>query len=57
MKYKVKVTEIWTKVVDIDADSPKEAKETAQRMWFDGEFGFEALNNLDSHEINITTAD
>ena len=41
-KYKVKITEVLTKWVSVEADCPIDARDIAEQMWRDGTHSLEA---------------
>lgn len=53
MKYKVKVIETLVKVVNIEAESPRAAKEIAERMWLDEEIELNTIDDHDNTEIHL----
>ena len=52
-KFKVKVTEILVKEIEVEADNRLEAREKAEQMWFDGEIDFNVLDDHADHEIEV----
>lgn len=52
-KFKVRVTEILVKEIEIEAENRKEAHEKAEQMWFDDEIEFNVLDDHYDHEIDV----
>lgn len=52
-KFKVKVTEILAKEIEIEATDRKEAHAKAEDMWFNGEIDFNVLDDHADHEIEV----
>lgn len=52
-KFKVKVTEILVKEIEVEAENRLEAHAKAEEMWFNDELDFNVLDDHDSHEIEV----
>lgn len=53
MIYKVKVIETLCKTLEIEAGSPCEAKEQAEKLWLADAIDFDITNDHESHEIYL----
>lgn len=52
-KFKVKVTEILVKEIEVEAENRQEAHAKAENMWLNDELDFNVLDDHYDHEIDV----
>ena len=51
MKYKVKIEEVLVKYVEVEAESPRKAKNLVRQMYFDEEIQLDSDNLIETNFV------